>query len=132
MKQVSEHTELCKQDGPLGPYFDSYEAEMRGEGYARQTRERTLNRMKDGQVTFRWRDSAHGNQQRLMTLDAIEFIRRYLLHILPSGLVKIRHFGFLANRNRREALILCRALLPTQADHSPDSLTETQRNAVQR
>lgn len=67
-----------------------------------------------------------------MTLDAIEFIRRYLLHILPSGLVKIRHFGFLANRNRREALILCRALLPTQADHPPDSLTETQRNAVQR
>ena len=88
--------------------------------------------MKDGQVTFRRRDSAHGNQQKLMTLDAIEFIRRYLLHILPSGLVKIRHFGFLANRNRHEALILCRALLPTQADHPPDSLTETQRNAVQR
>jgi hypothetical protein len=88
--------------------------------------------MRDGQVTFRWRDSADGNQQKLMTLDAVEFIRRYLLHILPSGFVKIRHFGFLANRSRREALILCRALLPAQADQPPDSLTDTQRRAVQR
>ncbi|MGA2725507.1 MAG: IS91 family transposase [Bryobacteraceae bacterium] len=88
--------------------------------------------MQDGQVTFRWRDSAHGNEQKLMTLDAVEFIRRYLLHILPSGFVKIRHFGFLANRNRRQDLALCRALLPTQADQPPDSLTEKQRNAVQR
>ncbi len=88
--------------------------------------------MRDGQVTFRWRDSAHGNQKKLMTLDAVEFIRRYLLHILPSGFVKIRHFGFLANRNRREALILCHALLPAQADEPPNSLTETQRSALQR
>lgn len=88
--------------------------------------------MRDGQVTFRWRDSADGNQQKLMTLDPVEFIRRYLLHILPSGFVKIRHFGFLANRSRREALILCRALLPAQADQPPDSLTDTQRRAVQR
>jgi len=75
--------------------------------------------MKDVQVTLRWRDSAHGNQQKLMTLDAVEFIRRYLLHILPSGFVKIRHFGFLANRNRRDDLTLCRTLLPTQTDHRP-------------
>jgi hypothetical protein len=88
--------------------------------------------MRDGQVTFRWRDSADGNQQKLMTLDAVEFIRRYLLHILPSGFVKIRHFGFLANRSRRQALILCRALLPAQADQPPDRLTDTQRRAVQR
>jgi len=88
--------------------------------------------MKDGQVTFRWRDSAHGNKQKLMTLEAVEFIRRYLLHILPCGFVKIRHFGFLANRNRREALALCRALLPEQNDPPPDSLTETQKSAVQR
>jgi hypothetical protein len=87
--------------------------------------------MRDGQVTFRWRDSADGNQPKLMTLDAVEFIRRYLLHILPSGFVKIRHFGFLANRSRREALVLCRALLPAQADQ-PDSLTDRQRRAVQR
>jgi len=88
--------------------------------------------MKDGQVTLRWRDSADGNQHKLMTLDAVEFIRRYLLHILPSGFVKIRHFGFLANRNRRDDLMLCRALLPTQIDQPSDSLTAKQRNAVQR
>ena len=46
-----------------------------------------------------------------MSLDAIEFIRRFLLHVLPSGLVRIRHFGFLANRVRRPKLIQCRALL---------------------
>ncbi len=88
--------------------------------------------MGDGQVTFRWRDSANGNQQKLMTLSAVEFIRRYLLHILPSGFVKIRHFGFLANRNRREALIRCRALLPAQTGQQPDNLTDIQRHAVQR
>jgi hypothetical protein len=47
-----------------------------------------------------------------MTLDAVEFIRRFLLHVLPSGFVHIRHFGFLANRKRKEKLALCRSLLP--------------------
>ena len=46
-------------------------------------------------MTFRWRDSADGNQQKLMTLDAVEFIRRFLIHVLPSEFVKIRYFGFL-------------------------------------
>ena len=87
--------------------------------------------MQDGQVTFRWRDSADGNQQKLMTLDAVEFIRRYLLHVLPQGFVKIRHFGFLANRNRREALLLCRSLLPTTTT-APSPLTATQRQALKR
>src|SRR5215831_13109172 len=64
-----------------------------------------------GQVTFRWRDSADGNQQKLRTLDAIEFIRRFLLHILPPGFVKIRHFGFLAHPHRRSALLLAQKLL---------------------
>ena len=50
----------------------------------------------------------HGNQTKSMTLDAVEFIRRFLFHILPSGFVKIRHFGFLANRNRSHALAICR------------------------
>jgi hypothetical protein len=67
-----------------------------------------------------------------MTLDAIEFIRRYLLHVLPQGFVKIRHFGFLANRNRREALLLCRSLLPTAITAPPDPLTATQRQALKR
>src|SRR5664280_1296685 len=62
-------------------------------------------------VTFRWRDSAHGNKKRLMTLDVDEFLRRFLLHVLPPGFVRIRNFGFLANRNRATLLPLCRRLL---------------------
>jgi hypothetical protein len=50
-------------------------------------------RFENGQVTSRWRDSAHGNKQKVMTLDALEFMRRFLLHVLPRGFVKIRHFG---------------------------------------
>jgi hypothetical protein len=52
----------------------------------------------NGQVRFRWRDSRHNNRSSIMTLDATEFIRRFLLHVLPAGFVKIRHFGLLANR----------------------------------
>jgi hypothetical protein len=59
--------------------------------------------LRDGQVTFRWRDSADHNTQKLMTIEAVEFIRRFLLHVLPAGFVKIRHFGFLANRAVRMA-----------------------------
>jgi Putative transposase/Transposase zinc-binding domain len=63
------------------------------------------------QITFRWRDSAHKNQQRLMTLHVNEFLRRFLLHVLPPGFVRIRHFGFLSTRNRRTLLPLCFRLL---------------------
>jgi len=63
------------------------------------------------QVTFRWRDSAHQNQQRLMTLSLDEFLRRFLLHLLPKGFVRIRNFGFLANRRRATLLPLCFHLL---------------------
>ena len=52
----------------------------------------------DGKVTFRWKDYAHHNKQRLMTVTAEEFLRRFLLHVLPHGFVRIRFFGFLANR----------------------------------
>jgi len=65
----------------------------------------------DGNVTFRWRDSAHGNKKRLMTLAVDEFLRRFLLHLLPPGFVRIRNFGFLANRNRATMLPLCLRLL---------------------
>ena len=66
----------------------------------------------DGErVTFRWRDYAHGNRQRIMTLDATEFLRRFFLHVLPKGFVRIRHFGPLANRFRRQSLTLARKLL---------------------
>jgi hypothetical protein len=65
----------------------------------------------DGQVTFRWKDYAHASAQREMTLSAEEFTRRFLLHVLPRGFVRIRHYGFLANRFRREKLALCKRLL---------------------
>ena len=71
-----------------------------------------LLRFENGQVTFRWRDSAHGNRQKVMTLDAVEFLRRFLRHALPRGFVKIRHFGYLANWERKRALRLCSTLLP--------------------
>ena len=64
-----------------------------------------------GSVTFRWRDSAHGNKKRLMSLAVEEFLRRFLLHLLPPGFVRIRNFGFLANRNRAALLPLCFQLL---------------------
>jgi hypothetical protein len=72
---------------------------------------RRLVALQNGFVTFRWKDYAKGNQPALMTLPATEFIRRFLLHILPRGLVRIRHFGFLANRCRRAKITLCRQLL---------------------
>ncbi len=72
---------------------------------------RRILRFENGQVTFRWRDSAHGNKQKVMTLPALEFMRRFLLHVLPRGFVKIRHFGYLANRERKRALALCSTLL---------------------
>src|SRR5215467_8670110 len=78
-----------------------------------------------GQVTFRWRDSAHNNQQKLMTLSLDEFLRRFLLHLLPKGFVRIRHFGFLASRHRAQLLPLCFAAL----DSAPQ--TETATSAAQ-
>ena len=72
----------------------------------------------DGQVTFRYKDYAGGSRWRRMTLEAHEFLRRFLLHVLPKGLMRIRTFGFLANRCAAEKLALCRQLLavpPAQA-----------------
>jgi hypothetical protein len=65
----------------------------------------------DGQITFRWKDYTHGSKQKLMTVTAEEFLRRFLLHVLPHGFVRIRFFGFLANRGRKALLPLCRQLL---------------------
>jgi hypothetical protein len=67
--------------------------------------------MENGHVTFAYKDYADGNQSKVMTLRATEFIRRFLLHILPRGFVRIRQFGFLANRARGKKLALCRTLL---------------------
>ena len=71
--------------------------------------------MDNGKVTFRWKDYAHGGKQRKMTLAAAEFIRRFLLRVLPNGFVRIRHYGRMANRCRRERAALCRALLGEEA-----------------
>ena len=65
----------------------------------------------EDEVTFRWRDSAHNNEQKLLTLSLDEFLRRFLLHVLPKGFVRIRNFGFLANRRRATFLPLCFHLL---------------------
>jgi hypothetical protein len=78
----------------------------------------------DGKVTFLWKDYADGNKTKTMTLDAVEFIRRFLLHILPAGFVRIRQFGFLANRARREKLALCRTLLNTPIPPSNTTLAD--------
>ena len=66
-------------------------------------------------VSFRWRDYAHGGKKKVMTLSTDQFLRRFLLHVLPKGLVRIRHFGFFANRRRETALARCRELLGTTA-----------------
>jgi predicted Zn-ribbon and HTH transcriptional regulator len=75
--------------------------------------------LSDGQVTFRWRDSAHGNKKKLMALPVDEFLRRFLLHVLPRGFVRIRNFGFLANRRRAALLPLCFQLLRRSTENRP-------------
>ncbi len=74
----------------------------------------------EGKVTFRWRDSAHNNEQKLLTLALDEFLRRFLLHLLPKGFVRIRNFGFLANRRRAAFLPLCLHLLGTAQQPQAD------------
>jgi len=72
---------------------------------------RRLVALEHGRVTFTWRDYAHGAAQKRMTLDAAEFIRRFLLHVLPDGFQRIRHYGFLANSQRKAKLALIRRFL---------------------
>ncbi len=67
--------------------------------------------LRDGKVRFQWKDYRNGHKQRTMTLDAVEFLRRFLLHVFPKGFVHIRYYGFLSNRNRKEKVALCRKLL---------------------
>jgi Putative transposase/Transposase zinc-binding domain len=100
---------------------------------------RRLVTLQNGSVTFRWKDYTQGNQPAMMTLRAAEFIRRFLLHVLPKGLVRIRHFGFLANRCRRQKILLCRSLLnvalpsKTQDSNALDaSLATAKEKAIDR
>jgi hypothetical protein len=75
----------------------------------------------DGQVRFHWKDSRDGHPQKAMTLAADEFIRRFLLHVLPAGFHRIRYDGFLGNRDRHEKLARCRHLLGMTPPHVPPS-----------
>lgn len=75
--------------------------------------------LRDGNVSFLWKDYAHGCRRRVMTLTATEFLRRFLMHVLPKGFVRIRHYGFLANRHRSQKLELCRKLLRC-TEHASD------------
>jgi Putative transposase/Transposase zinc-binding domain len=84
----------------------------------------------DDQVTFRWRDSAHKNKKRLLTLPADEFLRRFLLHVLPRGFVRIRHFGFLASRRRGVLLPLCKQALSAEPEIAPAPSGETQTGSI--
>jgi hypothetical protein len=70
---------------------------------------------REGRVSFRWKDYAHGSKQKVMTISADEFLRRFLIHVLPRGLVRIRHFGISANRRRAASLTRCRLLLGVAA-----------------
>jgi hypothetical protein len=88
--------------------------------------------LEDGQVRFRWKDYAHGRQWRTMKLSAIEFVRRFLMHVLPSGFVRVRHYGILANRHRQEKLALCRDLLgvvPTSQGDVPAPLATPEHDS---
>ena len=71
--------------------------------------------VQNGQVTLSYRDRKDGNRKKTISLDAQEFIRRFLLHVLPDGFMRIRHFGFLANRSKKQALAQCRRLLKIEA-----------------
>jgi hypothetical protein len=71
-----------------------------------------LVRLENEEVIFTWKDYARGQRVREMTLSGEEFLRRFLLHVLPDRFVRIRYYGLLANRHREQALALCREVLP--------------------
>ena len=77
----------------------------------------------EDQITFLWKDYAHGNKQKRMTLSGDEFLRRFLIHVLPRGFVRIRFFGFLSRRTRAHLLPICRRLVsappPERSDATP-------------
>jgi hypothetical protein len=86
----------------------------------------------DGQVSFRWRDYRHHDTNKVMTLPADEFSHRFLLHALPDGFHRIRHYGFLANRHRADKLALCRKLLGELALVPVRNRSECQELAIDR
>jgi putative transposase len=79
---------------------------------------------RDGRVQFRWKDYADHDRVKVLTLETDEFLRRFLLHVVPRGFMRIRHFGLLANRLRRDTMTRCRALLgqPPTEEARPESV----------
>ena len=86
--------------------------------------------LQDGEVTFRFKDHKRRGQLRNQTLDAIEFLRRFVLHVLPNGLHKVRYFGFMANCHRRPKLAQCRTLLGQPTDATQASQTADNETVV--
>ncbi|NJO37219.1 MAG: IS91 family transposase, partial [Rhizobiales bacterium] len=82
----------------------------------------------DREVAFQWRDYRHHGKAKVMTLAANEFIRRFLLHTLPDGFHRIRHYGFLANGHRARKLALCRRLLAAPAPGPADNIAPSRRH----
>jgi hypothetical protein len=81
-----------------------------------------LVKLEGNQVTFRWRDSADNNKIKLLTIEAVEFIRRFLLHILPEQFVKIRYYGILSHRSRKGKLLRCKRLLGVVTSKEPEAV----------
>jgi len=80
-------------------------------------------KLENGNVTFKWRDYRDGNKEKLMTVTAHEFIRRFLIHVLPDRFTKIRHYGLLSSRNKKARLQLCKKLTNTHTNPKPKENT---------
>ncbi len=87
--------------------------------------------MRDGYVHFHWKDYRDGAKWKPMALEATEFIRRFLLHVLPSNFMRIRHYGFLGNRFRKQKLTLCRELLDVSVNDEADDELDDARSEYQ-
>jgi hypothetical protein len=85
----------------------------------------------DDRVTFSYRDRSDNNKRKLMTIMAVEFIRRFLLHVIPDGYFKIRYFGFLAHRNKKRCISIIRTLIDPNAEY-PEKRNETELEIMYR
>jgi hypothetical protein len=83
--------------------------------------------LEQGRVAFRYRDYADSRKQKILSLDVDEFIRRFLLHVLPRGFVRIRHYGLLANRSRQKKIARCRELLSASEPKQPVKETVSEK-----
>ncbi|MCP4601229.1 MAG: hypothetical protein GY847_12015 [Proteobacteria bacterium] len=88
--------------------------------------------MEGRQVTFRYKDRADDNKQKTMTLDAVDFLLRFLTHIMPKGFIRIRHFGLLANAVREKAIARCREHLDANHQSDGDTLQDPEEQTWQQ